>query len=784
MHVPSMSYAALTVTLCLCAAGCSRDPEARSREYLASGDRYIASKQYKQAIVEYGNAVQQDPRSGEAHLKLADAYARVGDGAASARAYVRAAELRPNDARVQVIVGQIELLSGDFEAARARADRVLASYSRNVDAQILRANALAGLRDLNAAVDQIQAAAFSDPDRSDTYTNLGSLQLAQGNREEAEKAFIRAVRIAPHSAPARLALANFYWSTGRTGNAEQTLRQALAGPEKDPIIDRALALLYLTTGREAAAEPFLVRAAKTAADDDTKVALAEYYVLVGRQAEALRLLEPIAAGAANESGTAIARIAEIHVREGREEEALQRLDDFLRKSPTNGTALVAKARLLLMRHSPDEALDTARRAVRAEPDLLPGWLTLARVQVARGATEEAVEVLERALASRASFVPAQLELAQLHLAAGREEEALPLVDGVIELHPDHVDAHFVRAHALFAIGRLEDAKAVLSGMAARHAETASVQARLGSQYASWGEWRYARAAYARSLQLDPLNIDAHAGLAALDFAEGAGRRAQTRVEHALARKPDDLGLMLIGARAAFELRDFGAAERRVRRVIERDAANLPAYTLLGQIFAAQGRLAEATRQFEHVARQRPRSVPVNTALGMLLETQGKEAEARKRYEAVLLIDPQAPVAANNLAWLLTKEGGDLDRARQLARTAHARLKERPEVNHTLGWIHYKAGAASEAVPLLRHAADKQPTKPLYRLHLGLAYAGAGDEARACEALARTLRLDPDASAAAEARRAAEGLKGCRLSAPRGSLRSSASRTSRTSRSPR
>ena len=109
-----------------------------------------------------------------------------------------------------------------------------------------------------------------------------------------------------------------------------------------------------------------------------------------------------------------------------------------------------------------------------------------------------------------------------------------------------------------------------------------------------------------------------------------------------------------------------------------------------------------------MARQRPRSVPVNTALGMLLETQGNEDAARQRYEAVLQIDARAPVAANNLAWLLVKHGQDLDRALHLARTAHAGLKDRPEVNHTLGWVHYRRGSAGEAVPLLRAAVDRQP----------------------------------------------------------------------------
>ncbi len=61
----------LVIALLLCsgvAAGCSKDPEVAKREYLRSGDAYVEEKKYKEAIIEYRNAVQQDPRFGEARL--------------------------------------------------------------------------------------------------------------------------------------------------------------------------------------------------------------------------------------------------------------------------------------------------------------------------------------------------------------------------------------------------------------------------------------------------------------------------------------------------------------------------------------------------------------------------------------------------------------------------------------------------------------------------------------------------------------------------------------------
>ena len=49
--------------------GCSA--EARASRAKSRGDEYFEQKKYKEAIVEYRNAVQQDPRFAEARRKLA-----------------------------------------------------------------------------------------------------------------------------------------------------------------------------------------------------------------------------------------------------------------------------------------------------------------------------------------------------------------------------------------------------------------------------------------------------------------------------------------------------------------------------------------------------------------------------------------------------------------------------------------------------------------------------------------------------------------------------------------
>ena len=66
--------------------------------------------------------------------------------------------------------------------------KVLAKDARSVEAQILVANAHAGLKDLDTAVAQIEDALTIDPDRGSTYWSaLGALELSRGRREAAER---------------------------------------------------------------------------------------------------------------------------------------------------------------------------------------------------------------------------------------------------------------------------------------------------------------------------------------------------------------------------------------------------------------------------------------------------------------------------------------------------------------------------------------------------------------------------------------------------------------------
>src|SRR3984893_4288031 len=55
-------------------SGCQRDPTVRRTKYFQSGEQYFSRQMYREAAIQYQNAIQIDPRFTRAHYALAQCY--------------------------------------------------------------------------------------------------------------------------------------------------------------------------------------------------------------------------------------------------------------------------------------------------------------------------------------------------------------------------------------------------------------------------------------------------------------------------------------------------------------------------------------------------------------------------------------------------------------------------------------------------------------------------------------------------------------------------------------
>jgi putative PEP-CTERM system TPR-repeat lipoprotein len=741
----SLSVATLMVLM----TACARDPQAAKQRRLESADKYMAAGNYAEAIIEYRNALQQDGNDGHVHAKLAATYLQIGDFANGLRECVRAADLLPDDAQLQLKTANLLLLANRFDDAKARAEKVLAKDTRNVDAEVAIANALAGLKDVDGAIAQVEDALQVDPERSGTYTHLGALELSRGKQDAAERAFKKAVEVDPRSIAANLALGNFYWLTRQVARAEDSLKQALDLDPRNALTNRALSSFYLATNRADRAELPLKAVLEVTKTPTSAFALAEYYIALGKEAEARAILQPML-DQASSSNEAEVRLAALDYKSGQHDAAYRRLERVLGKDQGNLKGLLLKSSLLLADRKLDEALVSATTATVRDPESSSAFFTLGRVQAARRQPEAAIAAFQEVLRLNPRATDAKIALSQMNLSQGRPDVSIALAQEALVSDPNNAEAQLVFVRGLLTRGELDRADAELKRLVARFPDSSAVHTQMGMLLGRKREMTAAQTELERALELQPDNVEALGGLVALDLTKRDFKSARARVDARIAAQPTPT-LLTLGARAYAAGGDLGTAEMYLRRAIELDSGNLAAYSGLGQLYLVQKKLDLARTEFETLAARAPKSVAAWTMVGIILQAQGDVKSARERFERVMEIDPEAAVAANNLAWIYAETGGNLDQALQLAQTAQKHLPGAAEVSDTLGFVYYKKNLAPLAISPLKASAEKDPSNPLYQYHLGLAYASVGDPAHARQSLTKALELKPDFDGAQEAR---------------------------------
>lgn len=734
--------AALCVGLVVTA--CS-NPDAEKARHMQRGDQYVAEKRDDFAVIEYASAAKLDPKFGDAHFKLAQAHERMNNVNSALLEYVRAADAMPDNRDAQLKATEFLLAAGRFEDGKTRIGKVLARNSKDVDALLLQANAMAGLRDPSGAIAQIEEALRVDPDSSQAFLNLGVVRVQTGQGKEAETAFRRAIDLEPSLVKPRLALANFLWSTGRGVEAEAMIKEALTTEPQNLLANRMLALLYLSSKRVNEAEAPLKVVAEVSKAPAARFQLADYYIGAGRPQEATAILSALSSDQATYA-EAEARLATLDYVGGHVAEAHKRLDSVLARMPKHATVLALKAEWLTREEKLDEALEHATAAVAAEPQLAAAHFALAVVHDRRREASDAIKSYTEVLRLSPRATAAEVALSRLQLTSGDKATALRLAEEARRSAPSDMEVRLAVVRGLIATGNLARAETEVAQLLKGAPNSSAVHAINGALQVKRNNGGAARSAYERALSISPGSIDALGGLTLLDIQSKNPARAIARLEPEIAKQPKEPALLAWAAQAHNAAGDQAKAEEALRRAVSIDPHFMPGYTMLAQLYVRQRRLEEARSEFEGMARRDPSAVAARTMVGMLLEAQGKRDEARKSYETTVNSNHDAPVAANNLAYIYAEQGANLDIALQLATSAKQGLPENPDVDDTIGWIYYKKDLASLAVKPLEESLTKRPNNPEVLYHLGLTYAKLGDKAKARQALTGALKLDPNVGA--------------------------------------
>ena len=103
---------------------CDRSPEATLAKHVKRGDGYVKEEKFKEAVIEYRNAVKAVPKDPAAHWKLAKASIETKDIRTAFAELQKTVELDPNNFEALGKLGEIYVMVGKKEEATQIADNL------------------------------------------------------------------------------------------------------------------------------------------------------------------------------------------------------------------------------------------------------------------------------------------------------------------------------------------------------------------------------------------------------------------------------------------------------------------------------------------------------------------------------------------------------------------------------------------------------------------------------------------------------------------------------------
>src|SRR5208282_2316120 len=168
------------VAVCVLAAllaGCSRDPNIRKQKYLESGQRYFDKGQYREAAIQFENAIQVDARFADAHYKLGLTALKLEQWPAAYQELSKTIEIKPDQYAARLDLANLLIFGHQLNDAKQHLDVLVQKQPNNPDVYIARSNYDAGMNNTAAALADLQKAIELDPSRSDSYLNLAVLEM-------------------------------------------------------------------------------------------------------------------------------------------------------------------------------------------------------------------------------------------------------------------------------------------------------------------------------------------------------------------------------------------------------------------------------------------------------------------------------------------------------------------------------------------------------------------------------------------------------------------------------
>lgn len=734
--------------------GCHVDPNVRKAKYLDSGKRFDAEGKYKEAAIQFLNALKVDKDFPEAHYELAHAYEHLGNSTEASSELARTVELQPSNFKAKVELGDLLFANGKTDQAQVIASAVMAKQPNNPGVHAL-LSAIAARQGKNTlALVEIHRALELDPNQAVFHEDLALLEESDpAMAVTVEDELKSAIQLDPKSLNARILLAGFYSRNNRLRDAETISWQAVAANTGSIAARENLAQIILSEGDQGRAEQVLRQASKDLARDPQGVRLlADYYTNSGQWDKAVAEFSRLKI---KYPETTSLQVGFVHaLLQNKDYPAAQSaVADMLKSNPKDPEVAELNGLVLIDSGKANDAVNALLNSAKTFPSSSAIQYWLGKAALASGNRELAEKSFQQATDLNPAERGAQEELAQIACQRGDVALLADVADDAIESMPNFSTGYVWRAIAEMDRNLPDKAEADLKTAMDLSPQSSLPYIHLGKLRLEQKRFPEGVDLLQQALQNNPNAVEALRLLISYDLSRRQPSKALARVKAQIEKSPTNGRFYDLLAKLQLQSGNPDQAAAAVQKAIQLSPADGDAVMLFAQIAAEHGNLDKAIAAWEQQSSSHPSDAGALAILGTLVESRGDADKARSYYEKSLQIQPQQPVAANNLAYRMLENGDEISKALALAQTARQGMPDSTNTADTLAWAYYRIGSYEFARNLLEDAISIDSNNATMQYHLGMVYSGLSDKTSAVVHLRKAASLAPDSPIAKDARAA-------------------------------
>ena len=803
--VASVRSLALLLSALVVLAGC-QTVEERAEEHFQNGQALLESGDVDRAILEFRNVFQLDATHLEARQALGRLYLEdKNDKQRAYRQFLRVAEQYPDDLDTRIILAEIAVEFGNFEEVErhgARAAQLAPENPRVQAIELVRAYRAASLAQDEPTRREVGRAALAmaedqpdnvllrilqidvalrDSNFDEALENLDWMLartpddqrmlmqrldiLAQtGNMESIEAQLLDMIARFPENDTNKATLIRFYMSRNETDKAEDFLRdRAASTQENGPRMDLVL-FLSQVRGVDAARAELQAATAEVAEPVVFQLALAALDFQEGDRDKAISDLEALVLDAENTKEILDAKItlAQMQLALGNEVGARARVDDVLTADEGHVEALKMQAAWYIEADDTDAAISGLRLALDREADDAQAMTLMAQAYMRSGRSELAQDFMALAMEASGNAPTETIRYARQLIGDERYLPAEDILLSALRLEPQNIDLLMTLGELYLLMDDLGRVEQVVRTLIAFDAPNATAAAnRMEAERINRQSGTDQAIVYLEQLA-DSADASLSSQIAVVQARLSAGdpEGAMALIETLREENPDSAVIIAVQASVVAANGDVDGAEALYRGLLEENPQISSAIWLeLARLKVRQENPDASRATIEEALTHLPDDARLLWAKASYLERGNQIDDAIEIYERLYARNSNSVVVANNLASLLATYKEDeesLERAWVVAR--RFRDTEVPQMQDTYGWIMHRRGESAEALSYLEAASVQLSQDPIVQYHLGQVYLALDRREDALKQFQQAVNLGGPTDQRAQIARAQEGIR--------------------------